>query len=123
MMTKLKIPARFYHAAQTAHSESAETFPPDRVVDIVRAVFQELAISPILPTNADIENLREDCPFKDYPGQVTWVVGEWQKRMVLAPEPEIPVEVKEITDSFVVPPSEMVKKALLGAYQCGKESK
>ena len=68
------------------------------VKDTLEAALHWLSENPIVPTEKQIADLAKTMPYEDSGnGNVLAVaVVEWQRRMYLAPEPEVPEETPEI---------------------------
>ena len=103
---------------------------------LLEAAIRWLAENPIVPTAEQLRAMRKDlCPVTG--GEDGWMSSsdlkdgavEWQRRMFLAPEPEVPSEIQHLllsgshrlAEPFLN--KQWVKEALLEAYRLGRESR
>lgn len=92
----------------------------------LEAALRWLGENPIVPTQEQLESLTSDWRLMGTPCCSTqFIAVEWQRRMFLAPEPEIPEEVKDLLygecASFTA--AERVDARIIEAYRRGKRSK
>lgn len=62
----------------------------------VEAALRWLSENPIVPTDEQWRALNEERQWPDNSNRRRWLVIEWQRRMFLAPEPEIPNEIEDL---------------------------
>jgi hypothetical protein len=116
--------------------ESAkETFIAGCVPSLPRALeaaLRWLGENPIVPTDAQRAELGRICPYEDSGnGNVhSFIAVEWQRRMFLAPEPEIPKEIEDFMfyigsglHSDTQKGVDEVNQRILEAYRRGQQSR
>jgi len=103
-MSEIKVP----HAMRERIRARVEEFlhgPADAIEfdATVDAFAEELAKNPIVPTNEQVKKMKDDLHPNFAPNYVCFGSGdfedgavEWQRRMFLSPEPEIPEEVEDL---------------------------
>jgi len=94
----IKIPEGMLNVAlQKAHETRSFGVVPIR--DVLEAALRWLSENPIVPTDeqaADLYNANLDIDYSKKYDATHAVVVEWQRRMFLSPEPEIPEDVKDL---------------------------
>ena len=79
-----------------------------------------LSENPIKPTSSDIESV-----YKSGNARLIDCICEWQRRMFLAPEPEVPTEIRGLIDgmdSMAKYEREWATKVVLKAFRLGQKS-
>ena len=96
--------------------------------DTLEAALLWLSENPIVPTNEQTQGVCDSIFVgSEYLLDPRDAMVEWQRRMFLAPEPEVPEEIKELVDSFNVPIyklfyKEGLKEAFRRGLKCGQKS-
>jgi hypothetical protein len=89
-MTKIRVPDGMMVAAHVAHIH------PTVLNEILEAALRWLSEHPIVPSTDDIGSMQD--LLNGY-GIADWgpiLCAEWQRRMLLAPEPEVPEEISDL---------------------------
>lgn len=98
------------------------------VSTVLEAALRWLSENPILPTNLAESAIYSEWK-KDHDLQYPlWILREWQRRMFLAPEPEVPEEIKDLLVSNedekrgipLVTPSDVFNQKITEAFQRGR---
>ena len=101
--------------------------PEDAVCKAVEAALRWLSEHPIVPTQKQSRKLYADVPQGLLVDEVpSWYAVEWQRRMFLAPESEVPEEIKDLLWSIGGTWMQTDKKhnnEVAEAYRRGKEAK
>ena len=137
--TKIQVPEGMLKAAVEAVRDRSEfgfhfidNKDEARIVaqtqDTLEAALRWLSENPIVPTNEQTQGVCDSI----FVGPENLLdprdaMVEWQRRMFLAPEPEVPEEIKELVDSFNVPIyklfyKEGLKEAFRRGLKCGQKS-
>ena len=108
-MSEIKVPKerikRFAEEYGLSYNEACDQY---------HAVVKDLAKNPVVPTDEQVEEMK----IKLVPVHPHWanIVCEWQRRMFLAREPEIPEEVKDLCRQSFVGLSQMTIGEALDAW-------
>lgn len=91
-----------YRTIENYNSHHA-TDPHSRMVlkECLESALRWLSENPTVPTISDLEAMRsgwKDTPEASAEGVVIFLIAEWQRRMFLAPEPEVPRVVNGFDD-------------------------
>ncbi len=128
---KIKVPEGMLEAAEKAANDSRGVGPEDLGVDVLKtleAALRWLAENPVEPSDDQTAKLKLDYMMAEHnhPQLVKFSAVEWQRRMFLAPEPEVPEVPEAITDLIhkKLPETpeavcQSVNAAILEAYQRG----
>jgi hypothetical protein len=116
---KIVVPGGMLKAAM------GETHRPDGndafVCGILEAALRWLAENPIVPSDEDIESMREEAALARH------FAVEWQRRMFLAPEPEVLEEIKDLLwDEALADdagPRWKINEGVIEAYRRGQEQR
>ena len=105
---------------------------------ILEAALRWLSENPIVPSEADVMEILQErveshhISGKEYcaipPATVRFVIRESQRRMFLAPEPEVPSEIRDIDAWITVylgshPEIENIRRNFLLTFRRGQQSK
>lgn len=134
-MKKIKVPEGMIEAAHKAseftdyeREKRTLRFAPGIINTILEAALLWLTEHPIVPTMAQIEAIR--CTGHPCILDGAWYAQEWQRRMFLEPEPEVPEEIKDMLLDAHAPDSEhcffkpsVYNERITEAYRRGKESR
>ena len=101
---KIVAPKGMVQAGATGWLSSRGSDGQMNPMEVSRSVLIEslrwLSEYPIVPSHEVIQSMLGEprCPLRDCPPstQIRYVATEWQRRMFLAPEPEIPEAVKDL---------------------------
>ena len=131
-MKKIIVPEGMEHAVVREVFEQCgrvDYHPQIRVG--LEAALLWLSENPIAPTDEQVEELQE-YSFNNIHGskmQLVWSLFEWQRRMFLAPEPEVPEEVKDLlldenipTADYSRPTRDYYNTQILEAFRRGQKS-
>jgi len=125
-MAKIKVPEGMLDAVLEAQGPSCD---PVITKSALEAALRWLSENPIGPTQKQSRDLYRDVPQGLLVDEVpSWYAEEWQRRMFLAPELEIPKDVSDIISWFTVycgehPEFEEIKREVVIAFRRGQESK
>ena len=97
---------------------------PDRqlVHSILEAALLWLSENPIVPTSEQLHSIIGKLPMAMC--DIVWterdraLIAEWQRRMFLAPEPEVPEEIKDLWQAQPTPDA---KRRTVEAFQRGQQ--
>ena len=96
----------------------------DAMRDALEAALLWLSENPIVPTDEQIVLLKRECPTRIEFYRFRWATAEWQRRMFLAPEPEVPEEVKDLlSDGDILCKEGHFNHCILEAFRRGQKSK
>ena len=106
------------------HPDGEET---KRLTEKVKAILEEGFIrwqseSPLVPTSKQESELLDSWIKESWLGKTEHLVTEWQRRMYLAPEPEVPEEIKDLLWPNSRSASDL-DRAVIEAYRRGKASR
>jgi len=106
MSKKIVVPEEMKKAAiDDWYIRGRELSIEDRVDSVLRAALGWLADNPIVPSSIDVTEMVEARAAFDRPPIAPFFYAvEWQRRMFLAPEPEVPKvsdEEREIIDAWL----------------------
>jgi hypothetical protein len=88
---------------------------------VLASAFSWLSENPIVPTDEQWALLLDwDSQISSFDTFFRHVLAEWQRRMFLAPELEVPEEVKDLWQSSPTPDT---KRRTLEAYRRGQKSR
>lgn len=127
-MKKIKVPEGMLEAAMRASMEAGLGIGPSTELVIpIEAALLWLTEHPIVPADEQLDSLLYDFGLQDHENakpyskaQARCLVVGWQRRMFLAPEPEVPEAIKDLMDQYC---SESYRGDLLEAYHRGLRSK
>ena len=129
-MANVTIPKGMSEAFHKA--ENHEGFKwDDAVLDaMLSAALRWLSENPIVPTDGEAKEIWRDtglCNEVD-DDELRCIVVEWQRRMFLAPEPEVPSEIRDIDAWLTVylgshPEIENIRRNFLLTFRRGQQSK
>lgn len=122
MSKRIVVPEGMLKVALDSWSVSGRVqLHPNTIASIgasLEAALLWLSENPIVPTEEQWKAMNNERQWPDSVGRRQWLVAEWQRRMFLAPEPEVP---EEIADLLVgVHPD--VAPIALEAYRRGQRS-
>ena len=133
MSKKIVVPEGMLKAAIEARYNGKPTpnlIHVDQVRVIVEAALLWLSDNPIVPTDEQCEKLSTRWyPKSSTKSYLEEVLVEWQCRMFLAPEPEVPEEIKDMQGIHLESVKDqddlnrLVIKLNIEAFRRGKESK
>lgn len=95
------------------------------LVNVLEAALLWLSENPIVPSDEQINSLFEAHKYGVSRDAWKFYFSEWQRRMFLAPEPEVPAEIKGLIDgmdSMAKYEREWATKVALEAFRLGKKS-
>ena len=123
-MSKYVVPSGMVDAVrEKLFGLSLAWFPPSRIPEMLEAAVEWLAKNPSVPNEAQVECILSDKA-RSGNGLKCWdlpeIIVEWQRRMFLALEPEVPEEIKDLLWGGDVTISSSVNKSLLEAYRRGR---
>ena len=133
--TKIQVPKGMSEAFHKA--ENHEGFKwDDAVLDaMLSAALCWLSENPIVPNEADVMEILQErvrshhISGEEYcaipPATVRFVIREWQRRMFLAPEPEVPEAIKDLLEGPEEPgiSAREANWRVIEAYRRGQQSK
>ena len=136
--TKIQVPEGMLKAIGTApnvcHCSTCESGNEERL----KSALRWLSENPIVPSEADVMEILQErveshhISGKEYcaipPATVRFVIRESQRRMFLAPEPEVPSEIRDIDAWLTVylgshPEIENIRRNFLLTFRRGQQSK
>lgn len=90
----------------------------------LQAALRWMSENPIVPTEQQALDMATGCKFDSFENWelVRWGACEWQRRMFLAPDPEIPQEIADLCNENG-PNSPRWKAAIIESYRRGQQSK
>ena len=141
-MENLRVPDSIKIAMQKAimefwRSNDEEIILPRDILPVIDSISRAFAISlsenPIVPSEADVMEILQSHHIsgKEYcaipPATVRFVIRESQRRMFLAPEPEVPSEIRDIDAWLTVylgshPEIENIRRNFLLTFRRGQQS-
>jgi hypothetical protein len=123
---KIVVPEGMLKAAIASHNDAVLKGNTPLVRDALEAALRWLAENPIVPTTEQVLAVRRACgeTHTALTEKAKPLFAEWQRRMFLAPEPEVPEEIKDLLDPLDPYPYKSVHNPqVLEAYRRGKESR
>lgn len=87
------------------------------VIHELEAALRWLSENPIVPTPQQWKDIEESVPMF----HIWDRVGEWQRRMFLSPEPEVPEEIKDLVEGMSW--NSTTPKAIIEAFRRGQKSR
>ena len=96
MESRIVIPDGMLKAAEDAVTFDASS---NGIYLAIEGALRWLSENPIVPTRQNLEDMRtdwEDTPEQNAEKVVLFLIYEWQRRMFLAPEPEVPEAVADL---------------------------
>ena len=126
-MKKIIVPSGMFEAAKNSEYEPGSV----EVRSILEAALRWLSENPIVPTIEQTGSLIDWYNHKKFGnGAVSDCAVEWQRRMFLAPEPEVPEELKDLlldenipTADYSRPNRDYYNTQILEAFRRGQKSK
>ena len=93
MEKRYVVPEGMFNAAMDCHNYT----PDARVIrKELEAALRWLAENPMIPTDKQLGEIRGNI-VHTYGSDITWhICAEWQRRMFLSPEPEVPEEIIDL---------------------------
>jgi hypothetical protein len=92
----------------------------------IEAALRWMSQNPIVPTETQMLNMRQetgdDSMTHDYNERAVFLATEWQRRMFLAPEPEVPSEVGDLLWDNDHIPNEKINADIIEAFNRGKKA-
>ena len=141
-MKKILIPKEMAQAAHQAFfnmnsigGTRGDRSDGERMIFALEAALRWLSEHPAAPTLEQIKSIKSQTSLEEInPACVYHICLEWQRRMFLAPEPEVPEAIKDLLlpTKFVDSDNnsrslsitaELANKHLIEAYKRGKDSK
>jgi hypothetical protein len=101
-------------------SSTPEQQASGRASVALEAALHWLSENPLIPTDDFVEEVIREHSRTN----VKWACSDWQRRMFLAPAPEVPEEIKDLLEVWNGAKYERVmQNSILDAYRRGQESK
>jgi hypothetical protein len=128
-MSEIKVPEGMLKAALGSVNDRRTVHCPlcslNELEGILKSAIQWLSENPIAPTNKQAESLHKF--WREYDGNtvasIDATVTEWQRRMFLEPEPEIPEAVRDLFVSEKNDSARDFNRRITVAYKLGKDAK
>lgn len=92
-MSKIKVPEGMLKAFHRSEAHDGLKWDDNVLENMLEAALRWLSDNPIVPTRDDVLKMNRGWHFEV---EIISAITEWQRRMFLAPEPEIPEEVKDL---------------------------
>ena len=121
-MSKIVVPEGMLEAVNE-NVQQAPWLDDGFLLSVIEAAFRWLSENPIVPTAEQMDEICRQHSWLDR-DSVRFGAREWQRRMFLAPEPEMPEEIKDLLyDPKDGPTKTGRNDAVIEAFRRGKASR
>ena len=99
MEKRIVVPDGMMKAVSNTWEVKSHKVEINKAEAIIQAALRWLSENPIVPTRQNLEDMRtdwEDTPEQNAEKVVIFLISEWQRRIFLAPESEVPEAVKNL---------------------------
>ena len=118
---KIVLPEGMLKAAMDDIGERRGTYGGRIIEGALEAALRWLSDHPIIPTDTQMQALWDDSVGAGPFGTAKFAAVNWQRRMFLASEPEVPEEIKDLM--LVGVNEEVSNKNIIEAFRRGKQAK
>ena len=124
---RIVVPEEMFKAMVHAENHPGDKWDDDVLWEMLEAALRWLSENPIAPNDEQVDALTNEVPYQDSGNGRIFraVIDKWQRRMFLAPGPEVPEEVKDLLSSrpnaFI--PSSRYNEVIIEAFRRGWEAK
>lgn len=124
MTQKIKVPAEMIAAGFAELSAGERQGQPPAYATFLRGALRWLSENPVVPTDEQATQVEESILVRrDHLHHLIMFATNWQRRMFLSPEEELPAEVKALLDETQVSRMgisyESAQEAVAKAYRLG----
>lgn len=128
MNKTIKIPNGMLHAALNEFFKAASLngYPSltdlERMQFALKAALSWLSENPIIPTSGQVQVMQVYLHTQTADHGPGPLLSEWQRRMFLAPEPEVPREIRNLFIAEVDEPASEFNARIVEAYRLGQKA-
>ena len=120
---KYVVPEGMLKAAKKS-GQNADGFTTNNLCVCIEAALCWWSENAQLPTLDQVEEYsREWERSREWSNRLLFVIKKWQSEMFLAPEPKIPIEIRDLMPSVGTPNEDSWRESVIEAYRRGKESR